>query len=85
MDSNEGLALIYRTCAAYERRTPVSTASSRLLMDLAMARIVKLERELLEARAARDQAERELDQYAPPPQDEIERREVHDEMMGGDV
>lgn len=85
MDATEGIAIIKRTCAAYERRTPVSTAATRCLIDVAMARVVELERQLIEARDARDQAERELDLYAPPPQDERERREVHAEMMGGDV
>lgn len=83
--STEGIALIHRTCRDYARREPVSPAAHRLLMDLAMSRVAYLERRLIEERAARDQAERELDLYAPPPQDERERREVHAEMMGGDV
>lgn len=80
MDATEGLALIYRTCAAYERRTPVSTAATRCLIDVAMARIADLEAKLLAERAARDQAERELDIYAPPPQDERERRESREDV-----
>lgn len=80
MDSTEAVALIYRTCATYARRTPVSTAANRLLMDVAMARIADLEAKLLAERAARDQAERELDLYAPPPQDEIERRESREDL-----
>lgn len=80
MNATEGLALIYRTCAAYERRAPVSTAANRLLIDVAMARIADLETKLLAERAARDQAERELDLYAPQPQDERERREAREDM-----
>lgn len=80
MTSTEGIALIKRTCAAYERRSPASTAANRLLIDVAMARIADLEAKLLAERDARDQAERELDTYAPPPQDELERRESREDL-----
>lgn len=80
MTSDDAVALIRRTCAAYERRTPISTAATRCLIDVAMARIADLEAKLLAERDARDQAERELDIYAPPPQDERERREAREDL-----